>query len=508
MTGGARKALTGYTFVLPWLIGLTCFIAIPFFAAGYFSFCDYPPLKGPMFIGAENYAELLSDPIFHRSLGVTTMYSAVAIPIGVVLALSLAMFLNSRIRGQAVYRVVFYLPHLVPTVVVAILWMWIFNPEAGLLNLVLRYIFAAGDWWTGLFFDVDRLVAPKGVVQLPGLFSLGLGLLLLLLCAGRRKMAVPRGLLPGIVVSCLGLLGFLFGGPEFFIYGLAGWAILATWGLAAILSLVVCILSLSSPPGQRKLIDLGIPIAGWAALAMVHGVREAGISGVSEQTLLLAVAPVLGLLAWGRSARRGDTSDSPARRLLGVLAGVAVFLALAAVVAALLYRFAPGDMRKLHAPGWLTDGDPFPAGVSFAPSWALWSIIIMSMWGVGQMAVIYLAKLQDVPLELYEAAEIDGAGWWRKTISVTIPLISPVILFNVVMSIIGAFQVFAAPYIMTQGGPENKTRFVAMFVYDQAFQYHRVGYASAVAAVLFLIIVALTLLAFRISRSYVHYEGR
>ena len=130
------------------------------------------------------------------------------------------------------------------------------------------------------------------------------------------------------------------------------------------------------------------------------------------------------------------------------------------------------------------------------------------MWGVGQMAVIYLAKLQDVPVELYEAAEIDGAGWWRKTRSVTIPLISPVILFNVVMSIIGAFQVFAAPYIMTQGGPEDKTRFVAMFVYDQAFQYHRLGYASAVAAVLFLIIVALTLLAFRLSKRHVHYAAR
>jgi len=130
------------------------------------------------------------------------------------------------------------------------------------------------------------------------------------------------------------------------------------------------------------------------------------------------------------------------------------------------------------------------------------------MWGVGQMAVIYLAKLQDVPAELYEAAEIDGANWWRKTVSVTIPMISPVILFNVVMAIIGAFQVFAEPYIMTGGGPEDKTRFVAMFVYDQAFRYHRLGYSSAVAAALFVIIVILTLVAFRLSRKHVHYSGR
>jgi multiple sugar transport system permease protein len=138
----------------------------------------------------------------------------------------------------------------------------------------------------------------------------------------------------------------------------------------------------------------------------------------------------------------------------------------------------------------------------------MWALIIMSMWGVGQMAVIYLAKLQDVPAELYEAAEIDGANWWGKIWHVTVPLISPVILFNVVMAIIGTFQIFAEPYIMTGGGPEDKTRFVAMFIYDQAFQYHRLGYASAVAWVMFLLIVVLTLLTFRVSRKHVHYFGR
>jgi ABC-type sugar transport system permease subunit len=392
VTGTARRCLTGYGFVLPWLCGLAFFIAYPFLAAGYFSFCDFPPLKGPMFVGAGNYAELLRDPVFHRSLGVTTVFAAVAIPLGVILALSLAMFLNARIRGQPFYRVIFYLPHLVPTVVVAILWLWIFNPEAGLLNLVIRNLFVAGDWWTGRFFDMEAL--------------------------------------------------------------------------------------------------------------------QAGTGGVGARAALLLVAPLAGLLVWGRLARRIWPADSHLRRLLATAAVAALVLAALAALSALLYRFAPAEMKKLHAPGWLTDGDAFPAAVPMAPSWALWGIIIMSMWGVGQMGVIYLAKLQDVPVELYEAAEIDGAGWWRKTVSVTIPMISPVILFNVVMAIIGSFQVFAEPYIMTQGGPEDKTRFVAMFVYDQAFQYHRLGYASAVAAVLFLVIVALTLLAFRISRSYVHYEGR
>ncbi len=392
MTGGMRKSLTGYAFVLPWLCGLAFFIAYPFLAAGYFSFCEFPPMKGPMWIGGANYAELLGDPVFHRCLGVTTMFAAVAIPIGVFLALSLALLLNARVRGQAFYRVIFYLPHLVPTVVVAILWLWIFNAEAGLLNLVLKYLFRAGDWWTSRFFDIDLL--------------------------------------------------------------------------------------------------------------------KAGAGGVGAGALWLLIAPALALIAWGPTAKRVWAEESQLRRVVAAAAAAAVVLGALAAAGALGYRFAPGDMKKMHAPGWLTDGDPFPAGLPFAPCWALWAIIIMSMWGVGQMAVIYLAKLQDVPVELYEAAEIDGAGWWRKTISVTIPMISPVILFNVVMSIIGAFQVFAAPYIMTQGGPEDKTRFVAMFVYDQAFQYHRLGYASAVAAVLFLIIVALTLLAFRLSKRHVHYAAR
>jgi ABC-type sugar transport system permease subunit len=392
MKGAARRAMTGYAFVLPWMLGLAFFVAHPFLAAAYFSFCDFPPLREPMLIGGANYAELLTDPVFHRCLGVTTMYAAVAIPLGVMFALTLALFLNAKIRGQAFYRVIFYLPHLVPTVVVAVLWMWIFNAEAGLLNLVIRILFAAGDWWTNFFFDVTQLRAATFAMR-----------------------------------------------------GGAAWLLVT------------------------------IPLA---------------------------------LLVWGPIAARIWKPRSRLRQLVGVVAVAAIFLAAIVLLSAVLHVLRPEDVRKLRSPGWLTDGDPMPAGAKYAPSWALWSLIIMSFWGVGQMGVIYLAKLQDVPVELYEAAEIDGAGWWRKTLSVTVPMISPVILFNVVMAIIGAFQVFAAPYIMTGGGPEDKTRFVAMFVYDQAFQYHRLGYASAVAAVLFLIIVALTLLAFRLSRRHVYYGGR
>jgi len=219
------------------------------------------------------------------------------------------------------------------------------------------------------------------------------------------------------------------------------------------------------------------------------------------------------VLTASRAAPRAVAENSALRRLLLTLVAAGLILAAAPALNASLTYLAPEDMARLRAPSWLTDSNLLPSfmtwkGMDFAPSMALWAIIVMGMWSVGQMAVIYLAKLQDVPVELYEAADIDGANWWSKTFNVTIPMISPVILFNVVMAIIGTFQIFAAPYIMTQGGPEDKTRFAAMFIYDHAFQYQRVGYASAVAWVLFLVIVALTVLAFKALHKRVYYAGR
>jgi len=393
MKGTSRQAVVGYGFILPWLVALVVFIGYPFLAGFYFSFCDFPPLKSPLFIGMDNYMELLGDTGFHRSLGVTFIFAAFAIPIGVFLALTLAMFLNARVRGQSFYRVIFYIPHLVPTVVVAILWLWIFNPTYGLLNIVLKGVFLAADAWTGLFFSLGAAAKGTGCVR----------------------------------------------------------------------------------PAAAAL--LAAPVLAWGAF-----LSRAGQA-----------------MAKRRPARAS---------LVRFLAAVALVLALVPALNAGLTVLAPADMQKLHSPGWLSDSSSFPAELPIAPSWALWGIIVMSMWGVGQMAVIYLAKLQDVPMELYEAADIDGANWWGKARHITLPMISPVILFNVVMAIIGTFQVFAEPYIMTQGGPEDKTRFVAMFVYDQAFQYQRVGYASAVAWVLFLIIVALTILAFKVINKHVYYAGR
>jgi multiple sugar transport system permease protein len=142
------------------------------------------------------------------------------------------------------------------------------------------------------------------------------------------------------------------------------------------------------------------------------------------------------------------------------------------------------------------------------PTIALPSLVFMSLWGVGHTVVIYLAGLQDVPAELYEAAELDGATGWRRMWHVTLPMISPIIFFNLIMAIIGVFRVFEVPYIMTNGGPARATQFIAMYVYDHAFLYVNMGYASAMAWIQLVLILALTALAFWTSGRWVHYQGK
>ena len=152
----------------------------------------------------------------------------------------------------------------------------------------------------------------------------------------------------------------------------------------------------------------------------------------------------------------------------------------------------------LEPPDWFVQD----AEIFGAPAFA-----IMSLWLVGGSMMIYLAGLQNVPRSLYEAAEIDRAGPVRRFVSVTIPMISPVILFNVIMSLIGSFQVFTQAFVMTGGGPGDHTRFYVLYLYNQAFDYYEMGYASAMAWLLLLIILALTMLTMRGSSRMVHYEG-
>lgn len=298
MTSRERQSLrNGLLFISPWLLGFGAFIAYPLGASMYYSLCDYSVLKPPVFVGTANYQELFSDPVFWVSLYNTLYFAAFFLPLATVLAISLALLLNTGVRGMTVYRTIFFLPSLTPLVALGILWMWMLNGEYGVVNHVLNFV-----------------LNPLG----------------------------------------------------------------------------------------------------------------------------------------------------------------------------------------LEAPVWLQ-----------STTWSKPAIVLMSLWGVGHAVVIYLAGLQDIPKQLYEAADLDGARWFSKVRHITIPLLSPAIFFNVVMGLIMALQVFALPYVLTdgEGGPARSTIFYAMYLYNCAFRYLRMGYASAMAWILFLIIMALTLVVYRLSRGRVHYAG-
>jgi multiple sugar transport system permease protein len=150
----------------------------------------------------------------------------------------------------------------------------------------------------------------------------------------------------------------------------------------------------------------------------------------------------------------------------------------------------------ITGPQWLAD-----------PSWAMPAMIVMSLWGVGGSMVIYLAGLQGIPVHLYEAAALDGAGPLRKFWHVTVPMMSPIIFFNLIVGIIGSFQAFVQMYVMTNGGPANATLVYLLYLYRTAFEDFDMGYASALAWVLFLILLAITLGQLVLAKRWVYYEG-
>lgn len=138
---------------------------------------------------------------------------------------------------------------------------------------------------------------------------------------------------------------------------------------------------------------------------------------------------------------------------------------------------------------------------------AMRTLIFISLWNVGQSFIIYLAGLQGVPTHFYEAAEVDGAGTWHRFRHITLPLITPSIFFNIVMGFIHSFRVFLQAYVMTAGGPADRTLFYVLYLYYKAFQDFRMGYAAAMAWVLFLIIMLITVVQLALSRRWVYYEG-
>ena len=294
--------MQGLIYISPWIIGFLVFTVGPMIASAYLSLTNYNMVTPPRFAGLNNYEYMFSDRLFWKSIGNTLYYTIIFVPIAIVGSLALAILLNQKIAGRVALRTLYFLPSITPVVAAAFLWLWIFQPQIGLMNSIIS--------------------------------ALGLG-----------------------------------NGP--------------LW--------------------------LGHP-------------------GSSKQAL-----------------------------------------------------------------------------------------IIISLWGAlgGNTMLIFLAALQGIPKELYESADIDGAGGVGKFRYITVPSISPVILFNTVLGVIAALQMFTLAYVASSGrqqqfspgGPLNSTLFYVLHLYNSAFDFWEMGYASALAWVFFVIVLAITLFQLWTSRRWVYYEG-
>jgi len=286
-----QKLRLGLAFISPWIVGFLFFTLYPIFSSLYYSFTDYGLFGSPTWVGIQNYVDLFTkDDKFFLSLYNTVFFFLLAMPASVVMAIFLAILLNSKLRGMTFFRSLFFLPTIVPAVASAALWMWILNPQWGLLNTSLR--------------------------------------------------------------------------------------------------------------------------------------------------------------------------------LVGV-----------------------------HGPPWLS-----------TPDWAKPSLVLVALWTIGSEVIIYLAALQEIPRDYYEAALVDGANAIQRTRFITLPMITPVIFFHLVNGTIWAFQYFTEAYVMTGGGPANATLFYALYLYRNAFTSLKMGYASAQAWILFIVVMIATLIIVRSSKGWVYYE--
>jgi multiple sugar transport system permease protein len=294
-SGRARRAnpelFWGLVCVAPAVLGFLLWRLVPIVASFLIALTHWDVAGSPEWAGLANFHRLLfEDPLFVKSLSVTALYAALSVPATMVFAFFLAVLLNQKVPGLRIFRTIFYLPSVMPVVASSVLWLWLFNPDLGLLNAALQ--------WFGL---------PK--------------------------------------------------------------------------------------------------------------------------------------LRWIYSE-------------IGVIP----------------------------------------------------SLVLMSLWSVGPMMIIFLAGLQDVPRQLYEAVEVDGGSAWHKLRHITIPMMTPTILFNLLISVIYALQTFTQAYVMTSGGPNNSSLFLVYYIYRKAFQESDMGYASALAWVLFIIVCALSFLLLRTSNRWVHYQ--
>jgi len=286
-----RESLTFYLSISPWLIGFFCLTLGPMLVSLYASFTSWDLLSDPVWVGLDNFTRMLEDRRFLQALKVTGIYTLAYVPLDMAGGLLLAMLVRTRLPGVKIFRTIFYLPTVFSGVAFVVVWMWMLNPNGGLINLALSQL---------------------------------------------------------------------------------------------------------------------------------------GIQG----------------------------------------------------------------------PRWLLD-----------PKLALWSLVMMSFWGWGRSMVLFLSGLLSIPGELYEAAAIDGASAGKQFWKITFPLLTPTIFFNLVLSIIMTIQTFTNAFVATDGGPLDSTLFFVLYIYRQAFQFFNMGYASALAWVLFIIILVFTILIFRSQRFWVFYLG-
>jgi multiple sugar transport system permease protein len=287
-----REEREFYLFISPWIVGFVLFGAGPIIGSLLLSFTEWSLLAPPKWVGLANFKQLLVDQFFRIALFNTVYYGLGSVFLGVIVSFLLALLLNQKVFGQALFRTIFYLPSVVSGIAVALLWINIFNPDFGLLNQALRSL----------------------------------------------------------------------------------------------------------------------------------GVQD--------------------------------------------------------------------------PPGWLV-----------SPQWAMPALILMSVWSAGGSMVIYLAGLQSIPEHLYEAAAIDGAGTWSKFWHVTVPMMSPIIFYNLIVGFITSLQAFVQIFVMTNGGPANATLVIGLYLYRNAFEFFKMGYASAISWVLFVVIIAITISQFILARRWVYYEG-
>lgn len=288
-----QQAIFGILFMMPWFIGFIIFGLYPMIMSVYYSLCRYDVLRIPQFIGFGNYQKLIfEDPYFWTSISNTLIYTVLRVPLCIAGSLLLAVLVNNAVKGVKFFRTIYFIPSIVTGVVLSVVWLWMFNPQFGLINSFLAY--------------------------------------------------------------------------------------------------------------------MGIP-----------------------------------------------------------------------------------------GPLWLLD-----------PNWSKPSMVLMSIWSIGGgRMLVFLAALQGIPKHLYEAVDIDGGGWWAKFRNVTIPMLSPIIFLWSVLEIIFSLQVFVEAYIMTQGGPLNSTMFYNLYLYNKAFNDFEMGYASALAWLLLVISLIITVIQFRLSKRWVHYDG-